>query len=88
MSQNVSLTLTVDAEVKVRASEVAASNCLNLTDVVTLFLQEVCRTGKLPFTSSTTDFPDIWNDDPLAIATFNKNLGIVGNHQDFGKERP
>ncbi|WP_164506283.1 type II toxin-antitoxin system RelB/DinJ family antitoxin [Levilactobacillus lindianensis] len=83
-----SLTPTVDAKVKARASEVAASNGLNLTDVITLFLQEVCQTGKLPFTSSTTDFPDIWNDDPQAIATFNKKLGIANDHHDFGIEQP
>ncbi|KRO01123.1 hypothetical protein IV54_GL000547 [Levilactobacillus paucivorans] len=83
-----SLTLTVYAKVKARASEIAASNGLDLTDVITLFLQEVCQTEKLPFTSSTTDFPDIWNDDPQAIAAFNKNLGSAGDHHDLGKEQP
>lgn len=83
MSKDTTLTIRLNKEIKEHAARVASGMGLDLSTAVNMFLVEISKTNKLPFTpTGDPEFPDIWNDDPQDIAKFNKQIGIA----DDGKE--
>lgn len=87
MSKNTTLTIRLNKDVKEHAAKVASGMGLDLSTAVNMFLVEISKTNKLPFTpTGNPDFPDIWNDNPQDIADFNKHIGIADDGRDYGKE--
>lgn len=86
MSKNATLTIRLNKEVKDHAAKVASGMGLDLSTAVNMFLVELSKTNKLPFTPTGPEFPDIWNDDPQDIADFNKSIGLADDGRNYGKE--
>ncbi len=60
---------------------------IDLSTAVNMFLVEISKTNKLPFTpTGEPNFPEIWHDDPQDIADFNQHIGLSDDGSDSGKE--
>lgn len=59
---------------------------IDLSTAVNMFLVELSKTNKLPFTPTGPEFPDIWKDAPKDIANFNQSIGILDDGKNYGKE--
>lgn len=86
LSKNTTLTIRLNKDVKEHAAKVASGMGLDLSTVVNMFLVELNKTNKLPFTPTGPEFPDIWKDDPKDIASFNESIGILADGRNYGKE--
>lgn len=87
MSKDTTLTIRLNKDVKIHAAKVASSMGLDLDTVIIMFLVEISKTNKLPFTpTGDPEFPDIWHDDSQDIAKFNQQIGIADDGRNFGKE--
>lgn len=86
MAKNTTLTVRLNKDVKESATKVVSGMGLDLSTAINMFLVELSKTNKLPFTPTGPEFPKIWNDDPKEIAAFNKSIGIIDNGSDYGKE--
>ncbi|KRK87669.1 hypothetical protein FC99_GL000791 [Levilactobacillus koreensis JCM 16448] len=86
MSKDTTLTIRLNKNVKSKAAKVASGMGLDLSTAVNMFLVEISKTNKLPFTPTGPEFPDIWNDNPQDIADFNKSIGLTDDGRNYGKE--
>lgn len=86
MPKDTTLTIRLNKNVKDHASKVASGMGLDLSTAVNMFLVELAKTNKLPFTPTGPEFPDIWNDNPKDIAAFNKKMGLQDDGRNYGKK--
>lgn len=87
MAKETTLIVHLSKDIKERAAKVASEMGLDLNTVVTLFLVEMSKTNRLPFTpTGDPEFPSIWSDNPQDIAHFNQHIGLTDDGSNLGNE--
>lgn len=87
MTTETTLTVTVDPHIKTQADKLTKTAGIDLNQLIVCFLTEFTASGKFPSEiTQSSEFPEIWRDNPASVAAFNQHIGHTDDGQDQGNE--
>jgi len=87
LTTETTITVTVDPHIKAQADKLAKAAGIDLNQLIVRFLTEFIASEKFPSEiAKSSEFPEIWHDNPANVATFNQHIGHADDGQDQGNE--